>query len=71
MTIAFFTALLIGYFGYNFVLIMIQSILVPRIINMEMENGEVSGCLRLIDCLFVSEISKEVMRDILVISELK
>ncbi len=70
MSVAFFTALLLGYLAYNTILVFITAILAPRIVQEELEYGELSFCYKIFDCLIVSSLAKEIMRDIVIVSEI-
>ena len=71
ISVCFFTAFIVGEFGFNFVLLFLQAILAPLIVKQELDLGQSSGCLRMLDCLIVSQPSKEIIRDMIFVIEIR
>lgn len=71
MVIAFFTAILIGNFVYNFIKIFFITVYIPQIVQDEIKNdGHLKGGLSLINCLFIPSEAKLIMRDMLLIYDM-
>ena len=71
MTVCFFTAFIVGEFGFNLTLLFLQSILAPLVVKQEIDMGQASGCLRMLDCIIVSQSAKEIIRDMIFVIEIR
>eukprot|EP00347_Sterkiella_histriomuscorum_P002273 403368790 len=68
MVIAFYVAILIGFLLYDFIHLVLVTILTPGIVQEENEyEGELGFMNKLFSCLIVPDQAKEIMRDIILV----